>query len=75
MKEKLKTEVFVYKSNVKSKNLAKIVLSKLSEKFPKIESSFDLEDRDKVYRLESTLQQKKEIETFLKSYKVELSEF
>ena len=74
MRRKFKIEIFVYRSNIKSKKIAKIILLKLAEKFPKIESSFDLEDKDKIYRLEATQEQKKEIETFLNDNNVEIIE-
>lgn len=74
MRSKFKIEIFVYKTNVKSKKIARIVLFKLAEKFPDVESSFDLEDKDKVYRLEATQEQKKDIETFLNDINVKLTE-
>lgn len=70
----MNNEIFVYKSNVKSKKLAKDIVSKLIETFPKAKSNFDLEDIDKIYRLEATQQQKNEIENFLKVNNIEIIE-
>lgn len=74
MTKKSKIEIFVYMTNVKSKKNAKAVLRKLAAKFPDVESSFDLDDNDKIYRLAATQEQKKDIENFLKDNSVEIIE-
>jgi hypothetical protein len=55
----MEIEVFVYKSNVKSNKLAERIILEINKIFPIIRTNFDLEDIDKIYRLEATQLEKK----------------
>ncbi|WP_395805746.1 hypothetical protein [Daejeonella sp.] len=70
----MEIEVFVYKSNVKSNKLAERIIFEINKKFPIIRTNFDLEDIDKIYRLEATQLEKKEIEKFIRNQNIELIE-
>ena len=46
--------VEVFKTNVRQKRQAKMLLCRLLEQFPSFRINFDLEDCDKVLRIEAT---------------------
>jgi hypothetical protein len=70
----MEIEVFVYKSNVKSNKLAERIILEINKIFPIIRTNFDLEDIDKIYRLEATQLEKKEIEKYIRNQNIELTE-
>ena len=45
----------VYKTNVNNRELAKEILRKIREELPESDPSFDLDDCDKVLRVESQM--------------------
>lgn len=56
--------VEVYKTNVRHKRQAKKILNVLSEQFPMFSINFDLEDCDKILRVEGkNIPQKKIVRT------------
>lgn len=44
--------VEVFRTNVRQKRQARILLNKLAKQFPKFKINFDLEDCDKILRVE-----------------------
>lgn len=70
----MEKEVFVYKSNVKSNKIAKRIILEINKIFPTIRTNFDLEDIDKIYRLEATQLEKNEIEKYIRNQNIELTE-
>ena len=59
--------VEVFKTNVERKGEAKMLLLKLIQLFPKHKINFDLNDCDKILRLEGTSTSSEEIITLLKA--------
>jgi hypothetical protein len=70
----MEKEVFVYKSNVTSNKIAERIILGINKIFPTIRTNFDLEDIDKIYRLEATQLEKKEIEKYIRNQNIELTE-
>jgi hypothetical protein len=46
--------VEVFKTNVENKNQAAQILKAMKKKFPHLKINFDLDDRDKILRVEGT---------------------
>jgi hypothetical protein len=60
--------IFVFKTSVKSKKQAKRIGSYLRELFPEVKYNFDLEDCDKILRIDSDKNVTNPIISLLKHY-------
>lgn len=67
-------EIFVFKTNVKTKKLAKKAVVKLQIEFPNMDCNFDLEDKDNIFRLVVNNNLKNSIVKELNKMNVELTE-
>lgn len=67
-------EIFVFKSNVRSRRLATQLLSSLQSGFPYAQFNFDLQDCDRVFRVVAPREDRTAIESFLTKKGVKLSE-
>ena len=49
----LKKEIEIFKTNVEDENISEELLSKIHTSFPHYSATFDLEDCDRILRIES----------------------
>lgn len=66
--------VTVYKTNVSSKSKAKTILQKLTKEVSGYKINFDLEDCDKILRIEGINIDEKKIINFLNTHKIQFEE-
>ena len=67
-------EIFVFKSNVRSRRLARQLVSVLQDEFPSAQCNFDLQDCDRIFRVVAKKEERTAIENFMMKKGVELSE-